>query len=260
MNKIFDAYTLKIIAITGMILQHAAMILEEIIPYALQIPMHIAGGVTFPIMAFFLVEGFRRTSNIKKYLGRLFIFALIAQIPYFWVYQTPWFFPLNVMFLLFLGLLMIHLHETMKIRGLFWVLFVFFLLISLVIEWGFIGLVVILMYKIITNEDKRRFWPTFSLTLINVFMGLLGMGSVALLNALATSPEFSDLFIGLDMEILTVETMALSIFFGLGHLLVIFFLKNYNNERGKNMKYLFYIIYPLHFVVLGLIAFALGLR
>lgn len=260
MNRTFDAYTLKIIAIVGMILQHTAMILEEVIPFGLQIPMHIAGGLTFPIMAFFLIEGLRRTSNVKKYLGRLFIFAVISQIPYFWAYDTPWLFPLNVMFLLFLGLLMIHLHETMKKRGLFWVLFVVFLLVSFAMEWGGIGLIAILMYKIITNEDKRRFWPAFTLTLISVILGLLGLGAVALLNALKAAPEFADLFIGIDMEVITYQAMALSIFFGLGHFLVTFFLKRYNNERGKNMKYLFYVIYPLHFAVLGLIALVLGLR
>ena len=43
MNKFFESYNLKIIAIIGMILQHAAIILEEVIPFALQVPMHLAG-------------------------------------------------------------------------------------------------------------------------------------------------------------------------------------------------------------------------
>jgi len=63
MNKIFDAYTLKIIAIVGMVLQHTAIILADVIPYGLEIPMHLAGGLTFPIMAFFLIEGLKHTSN-----------------------------------------------------------------------------------------------------------------------------------------------------------------------------------------------------
>ena len=35
-------------------------------------------------------------------------------------------------------------------------------------------------------------------------------------------------------------------------------LKNYNGERGKRAKWLFYIAYPLHFVILGGVALALG--
>jgi len=212
------------------------------------------------MMAFFLIEGFQKTTHIKKYLGRLFIFAVVSQIPYFWANNyTPWFFPLNVMFLLFLGLLMVHLHEKIQIRWLFWVLFIIFMLISLTMEWGFIGIIAILMYKIIKNENKRRFWPPFTLAFINISFGFLALGFVALLRTLAASPEFADLA-ELGLEGFSFQMASLLIFFGIGHLLAGFLLKRYNNQRGKSMKYLFYVIYPLHFAILGLIAHLLNIR
>jgi len=43
-NKTWDAYTLKVIATVGMILQHTAIILEPVVPFGWQIPMYLAGG------------------------------------------------------------------------------------------------------------------------------------------------------------------------------------------------------------------------
>ena len=61
------------------------------------------GGLTFPIMAFLLVEGYRHTSNVARYARRLLVFALVAQVP-FGMFLSP---GLNVLFTLLvcLGLL-----------------------------------------------------------------------------------------------------------------------------------------------------------
>jgi len=40
--------------------------------------MHILGRLTAPIMMFFIVEGYFRTSNIKKYILRMFVFADVS--------------------------------------------------------------------------------------------------------------------------------------------------------------------------------------
>lgn len=251
MKKAYNAFTLKIIAIVGMILQHAAIILEEVIPYALQVPMHLAGGLTFPILAFFLVEGFKYTSSRKKYFLRLFIVAIISQVPFFIAYGNFWLMPLNIMFLLSMSLIMLHLHENMKSRGGFWVIFSLFLVISLMIEWNFIGFLMIWMYKIIKDEKKRTFWPAMMSALISVVLGII---SVIFLGIIVNIiPDMNELAELLEW------TMVLSIFFGLGNALSIYFIKRYNGERGKSMKYLFYVIYPLHFVVLALIANFLGI-
>ena len=209
-------------------------------------------------MAFFLVEGFKHTSNIKKYLGRIFLFAVISQIPYLWAYRAPSIiYPLNIMFTLFLGLLMIYLHEQMESRGGFWFLFVVFLLVSFAMEWSLVGIIMILMYKVIQDEKKRRFWPPALAFFVNGGLGLLLMGLAALVNSLGDIPELAE-FYELGFEF-TVSAMSLTLFFGLGSLLATFFLRNYNGERGKSMKYLFYVIYPLHFVVLGVLALVLNI-
>ena len=77
-----DAYKLKWIAVICMILNHMALAWYEILPAWLLFPLCAAGGVTFVIMAFFVVDGYKYTSNLKKYFLRLLVFGIIAQAFY----------------------------------------------------------------------------------------------------------------------------------------------------------------------------------
>lgn len=40
------------------------------------------GRLAFPLFAFMIVEGYTRTSNLKKYVKRLLLFAIISEIPF----------------------------------------------------------------------------------------------------------------------------------------------------------------------------------
>ena len=44
--------------------------------------MRTAGRIAFPLYAFLLVNGFEKTSNRAKYLSRLVLFAAVSQLPY----------------------------------------------------------------------------------------------------------------------------------------------------------------------------------
>lgn len=75
--KLLDANALKIIAVVLMMLDHL---------WASVIPgnrwMTMLGRCAFPIFAFMVAEGYVHTSDVKKYIKRLFVFALISEIPF----------------------------------------------------------------------------------------------------------------------------------------------------------------------------------
>ncbi|MCL2362644.1 MAG: conjugal transfer protein TraX [Defluviitaleaceae bacterium] len=242
-----DAFGLKWIAIIGMVLNHIVIAWWEIIPVWLAVPLYAAGGLTFPIMAFFVVEGYRHTSNLKKYLLRLFIFGAIS-IPFHMLTFRQ--FGLNIMFTIIVGILCLVLYDKIRIRPLFWLLFVVIAaltLLPIVFDWAIIGIIVVLLTHIIRDENRRRFVPAI---VAGVFM---------FINSLIMVLTF-DSFYGFAeiMPIYDRTLFAVSMVFIVGCIAAAFLLKNFNGERGRCMKWLFYAFYPAHLAVLGLVAWTLG--
>lgn len=64
-----------------MTIDHATDLLYPSFPaQPIPIALHIIGRLTAPIMWFFISEGYHYTHNIKKYLLRLGIFAVISHM------------------------------------------------------------------------------------------------------------------------------------------------------------------------------------
>ena len=74
------------------------------------------GRLTFPIYAFMIVEGYFHTKNLKKYVYRLLIFAIISEIPFNLAMGSRIFFPIhqNVLWSFLIAIGLIHWNEKVK--------------------------------------------------------------------------------------------------------------------------------------------------
>ena len=185
MSKLsLDAYTLKIIAIVSMGVHHAAMILWQIFPMWIHIPLGFIRGITFPIMAFFVVEGFRRTSNVKKYMLRLLIFGAIAQGPYMLAFGIA---TLNIVFSIALGLACLLMYRGLYVNREKKALFVFLFVViciksTFIVEGGFAALIMIFLFNVIRDEMKRRTIPLIVWGAFSVVSVLMARVSLILLD------------------------------------------------------------------------------
>ncbi len=96
-----SASTLKLLAMVLMVLDHL---------WATVIPgndwMTYLGRMAFPIFAFQIAEGYCYTSDWRRYLKRLLVFALVSEVPFDLIMSgSPFFiFHQNVLFTFVLGL------------------------------------------------------------------------------------------------------------------------------------------------------------
>lgn len=220
-----SSFALKIVAIVGMTLNHACYIFYPYLPAEALCLLFGFGGLTFPIMAFLLVEGYRLTSNVARYARRLLLFALISQIPYGLFLAHD----LNALFTLLIGLAMLYLYDHMKNRAGFWISAAALTVVSAVCDWGILGPVMILVMRAVPDRRERIAYA--------VILPVLGNGL----------PALSRYLEGFDPALLPFALYPL-----LGCSATIPLLLAYNGKRGRPLKWFFYAYYPAHILLLGL--------
>ena len=211
--------TLKLIAMAAMLIDHIAASLLTSSSFYWQ--MRTIGRISFPIYCFLIAEGMFHTRDIERYFLRLWVFALISEIPFDLAIHGTWYYPAsqNVFFTLALAVLLEVIHRRLKERGYgqLAVLFGAGLLVLaevLSTDYGAQGLILIWLFYYLREWDR----PGRRIRFLTVFlvMCLMWWGSIQLWALLGLA--------------LTVE---------------------YNGQRGRQMpKMLFYAFYPVHLLVL----------
>ncbi len=129
---------------------HVANVFCSLMPDGLAVFLYAVGGVTFPIMCFLLVEGYRHTSDLRKYATRLALFALISQVPYSLLWgPTP-----NVLWTLLIALGVLWAYDNLKPRWAFWLVLALAYFGTATFDWGSIGVVMALLFYLITNSPS----------------------------------------------------------------------------------------------------------
>ena len=174
------------------------------------------GKFAFPLFAFMLIEGFEKTHNRKKYGIRLFILALISEIPFDLMTSGMWFNSEhnNVIITLFMGFLALCSLEYFKKSR----------IISFLVVLG------LFLASRYLNADYRAAGFLFILL-------IYGLRKEKILQCII-SPFL------LPMKAMAFLSLVLTVF--------------YNGKRGfiktPFLKYFFYAFYPLHMLVIYLLA------
>ena len=227
-----SAFILKIIALLSMICDHASYLIYRKFSF-----LNYIGRIAFPIFAFQISEGFIHTKNLKRYLLRLFLFALISQAP-FTLYRSLYFsgFALNIFFTLFLGLGAIAIFDMFykldykeKFLHYLNILFGLICVISFAIiaevshcDYGAYGVAIIFVFYLFKNHKLLMNIAFILCTIIYKLKSLL------LFNAY------------FKIHLLIVVYTCLSLVF----------IDLYNNKKGKDIKYVLYLFYPIHLLIL----------
>ena len=222
--RVLDGTTLKLIAMASMVLDHVG---DSFFPD--QVWMRALGRIAMPIFAFCISEGFAHTHDKQRYLMRMGIFALVSEVPFDLVTAGV---PLefshqNIMATFFWAILGLMLFERIAGEG----------APKSRQAAGCIMLAVFAMLSVLLGLDYNM----LGCGLIFVFYLLRGKG---LEIEVAAGAVYHALLRNLGIY-----------WFGLLGFLPIL---SYNGQRGRGLKWLFYLFYPGHLLLIWLVRTMLG--
>lgn len=229
-----SSFVLKIIGIITMLCDHYG---DAIIGHFSV--LNIIGRLAFPIFAYQIAQGYIHTKNLKKYMLRMLAFACISQLPFYLflsVFTKD--FTLNVFFTFLIALLALYLFE--KIDNKFFATIVVIILGILAnflkVDYGAFGVAIIFIFyiylKIYEKQAKTiKLKILCKLELILIFLIIVYLKYVyQFINYIDSNKNYVKLFIGTACGIIPILL--------------------HNGKQGPKCKYLFYIFYPLHLILL----------
>ena len=241
------SFALKTVACVAMLIDHfGAFALQRISPELgsiLYIYFRAVGRMAFPIFAYFIALGCKKTKNIKKYMLRLGILAIISEVFFDMVLingnllwdgifapNINFFSQTNIFYTLFLSVVAIAIYQYFKqnIGKIAVVLVLPILLLADILgtDYGSFGIALILAIYITNPENKLHYSLVITLSMLLLYT----VGS----------------YVSFNIWLLFILFSMLSV-------VLLYF---YNGKQGPNgtlVKWSFYLFYPLHLLALMLL-------
>lgn len=223
-KKGISGSTLKLIAIITMLIDHIGA--STLVAYMYFHPeassewwsvytiMRRIGRIAFPIFIFLLIEGFYHTRNRFKYARNLFIFGVLSEIPFDLAFSATLF------------------------------------------DWEYQNVMFTLLLGFITMWVDDSVGTDFMAYVKSILCFVLcagiayyaqtdyGFFGVVAIYVLYQCRKYKQLFNLTGILLFSWETTAPIAFL---------FTSFYNGKRGISLKYLFYLFYPVHLLLLGFI-------
>ena len=219
--QVLDGTALKVIAMVSMVIDHVG---DIFFPEATW--MRMVGRIAMPIFSFCIAEGYVHTHDVKRYLLRMGAFALVSELPFDLAFSggTDWTHQ-NIMLGFFLSILALILFDRIRgpkdpqtgrygagrtALGCFEVCLMAAVALLLRADYTCFAVIGVFLFYVLKDMDP-------------FFRALGGVGFLSV-----------------------TRTMGYYCATGLS----LFPLLLYNGEKGKGLKWLFYLFYPGHLLLL----------
>ena len=233
--RFLSAFWLKILACLFMLIDHAGILL-----FQNELWMRYAGRLAYPLFAYFIAEGCRYTKSRTKRFLSVFILAMICELAYIILEGYYG----NILLTFSISILLIYLlqesKKVIKKNDIFSVLIPTLFVLSVLAVWifckhigvdyGFFGIMTPVLVTLFDSPDaKKEEYQTVKSRVLSLLMLAVGLSLLSFVNPV------------LDFQFYSLFSLIL--------------IALYNGKKGKvNFKYGFYVFYPLHLVVLWVIA------
>ena len=234
----FNRDTIKYIAMLTMLLNHLSTIFLDRGTFLGELFLDV-GYFTAPVMCWFLAEGYQYTRSKKNYAVRLFLFALLSEIPFCLAFSSEGefrFVGLNMLFTLFFCFLILAAEE--KIANHFFRLLIQILLVlaTVICDWPLLAAIYTIMFSH-ARQSKKKAAVSFGVAAL-IFAGFK-YGNNSFLYPAAEA---------------VLRTFCSSLGVIAAGVVLLCFYNGKRAERGRTFsKWFFYLFYPVHLLILALI-------
>jgi len=202
------------------------------------------GRLTFPIFAFMIVEGYFHTKNLKKYVLRLLLFAVLSEIPFNLAMGSSVFYPLhqNVLWSFLISIALIFLNEKAKSRQIIWiraivgimtVLAGYILGLVTMVDYYHAGIFTVLVFYFFR---QKKWWCLLCQLICLWYINIEMLGGFSY-----------EIFLFGKTFFFVRQTFALLA------LIPIWLYRGKQGYHSKVLQYVYYVFYPVHLLILGII-------